>query len=329
MAQEIYKKGGNVWQSTAVREPATGKRISRRFETEALANAYTELCREAVANGAQYLPDPTAATSERTVEGVIELAMRNRYAERSENTQNSMRFQYQKIANFFGANSDFASTVNRNSANEYVQSLAHLATSSLNSAKSALNSLVREAYDQGFIDKTFKLRLIKPNNKTYNFFDEAAEQKLIMSCNGKTDARTILYRDLIRFIILTGLRLAEVSDIVMEDINGTVLDVIGKGDKPRKVPLTDEALKIVTSHGGFRGKFERAAFQQALRKAARQNNLKGSVHTLRHTTATRLAKRGASIRMVQEFMGHENIETTTRYMHLADNWGDDIRKLLD
>ena len=53
------------------------------------------------------------------------------------------------------------------------------------------------------------------------------------------------------------------------------------------------------------------------------------VPELRHTTATRLAKRGASIRMVQEFMGHENIETTTRYMHLADNWGDDIRKLLD
>ena len=43
-----------------------------------------------------------------------------------------------------------------------------------------------------------------------------------------------------------------------------------------------------------------------------------SPHTLRHTMATHMIKSGATLRSVQEMLGHANIQTTSRYVSLAE-----------
>ncbi|NQY26002.1 MAG: tyrosine-type recombinase/integrase [Piscirickettsiaceae bacterium] len=52
----------------------------------------------------------------------------------------------------------------------------------------------------------------------------------------------------------------------------------------------------------------------AIRKAFKRANIKGAtVHTLRHTHATRLIKNGLSIYEVKEILGHTDTSTTMRY----------------
>lgn len=53
------------------------------------------------------------------------------------------------------------------------------------------------------------------------------------------------------------------------------------------------------------------------------------VHVLRHTFCSHLAMRGAPAKAIQEFAGHANLTTTTRYMHLSPGAKDAAIRLLD
>ncbi len=140
-----------------------------------------------------------------------------------------------------------------------------------------------------------------------------------------------------------GLRLSEGVSLEVGDIDGNrglVHIHRGKGAVDRYVPLPEQTLRLLrqywTSHrnprwifpaGGRGGKEAKTAtrsmpistVQGALRRIVKQLGLKKrvSVHTLRHSYATHLLEAGVNLRLIQRYLGHRSLNTTTIYLHLT------------
>ena len=136
-----------------------------------------------------------------------------------------------------------------------------------------------------------------------------------------------------------GLRVSELIPLRLSDLffNDGFIRVIGKGDKQRLVPISETArhrieeylllrqtmqtdardTDIVFLNNKGRG-LTRVMIFHIIRKAALAAGITKTIspHTFRHSFATHLLEGGASIRQVQEMLGHESILTTEIYTHL-------------
>jgi integrase/recombinase XerD len=137
-----------------------------------------------------------------------------------------------------------------------------------------------------------------------------------------------------------GLRVSELVDLRLSWLYLDVgfIRVIGKGNKERLIPIGSDAVKYikiyrdqVRVHQRIQKGFEDVLFLNRFGKslsrimvfliikglAAKAGITKNiSPHTFRHSFATHLVEGGASLRAVQEMLGHESITTTEIYTHL-------------
>lgn len=135
-----------------------------------------------------------------------------------------------------------------------------------------------------------------------------------------------------------GLRVSELVGLRLTDIHASegYVNVTGKGNKQRLVPISNKALKeidlyridrnrlpvIVNENIVFlnrRGrKLTRAMIFTIVRDLAGKAGImkKISPHTFRHSFATHMVEAGADLRAVQEMLGHESIITTEIYTHI-------------
>ncbi|MDI3523231.1 site-specific tyrosine recombinase/integron integrase [Kosmotoga sp.] len=149
-------------------------------------------------------------------------------------------------------------------------------------------------------------------------------------------------RAIVALMYYCGLRVSEVCSLTLRDIsleNDPLVRVkSGKGDKDRIVPLTPDAVRIISDYLKQRERFPDANKHIKLfvgirgepitRKSVNkmlQNHVKKIFpdkhfhpHIFRHSCATHLLQRGASIKIVQEILGHANISTTSIYLHITD-----------
>lgn len=146
-------------------------------------------------------------------------------------------------------------------------------------------------------------------------------------------------RALIELGYSSGLRISELVSIEVGDIDmvAEMLRVRGKGRKERVVPFGSAARKAVQSYLKFREEIlkslkinspylfinrkgkrltQRGAFE-IIRKWGKKAGFEVHPHMLRHSFATHLLERGASIRHVQEMLGHASLATTQVYTHLT------------
>ncbi len=137
----------------------------------------------------------------------------------------------------------------------------------------------------------------------------------------------------------SGLRVSELIDARLSRLNMEegYLIVEGKGSKQRIVPVSPTALTLIKEYLPMRsrlkikddshdiiflnrrgGKMTRVMVFYIIRDLAAAAGIlkKVSPHTLRHSFATHLLEGGASLRVIQELLGHESLETTEIYVHL-------------
>ena len=138
----------------------------------------------------------------------------------------------------------------------------------------------------------------------------------------------------------SGLRLAELRGLRLEQLHleAGFINVIGKGNKERVVPLGRKAVealqrylevarpRLVTprSPGAVfltkRGTpFAAVTLWLRIKERVRRSGIARNVtpHMLRHSFATHLLENGADLRVIQELLGHSNISTTEVYTHVA------------
>ena len=108
--------------------------------------------------------------------------------------------------------------------------------------------------------------------------------------------------------LMCGLRISEIATVEVSD---NFIQVIGKGDKQRRIPAPAyvvEGLKAIpaTGRGGY--KKSRFVIDRCLRKLGYTH-----LHSLRHTYATYLLHKGVKIEVIQKLLGHSSIATTQIY----------------
>ena len=134
-----------------------------------------------------------------------------------------------------------------------------------------------------------------------------------------------------------GLRVTEIVSLRIEKVffNEEFVQVVGKGDKERMVPIGEEALHWLRRYlGEVRprwikksspwvflsrrgGAMTRQTVWHAIRKYALASGNRASPHTLRHSFATHLLESGADLRSIQQMLGHQSLSTTQIYTHVS------------
>lgn len=156
-------------------------------------------------------------------------------------------------------------------------------------------------------------------------------------------------RAALELLLATGMRISEVVSINRDQVNSDgKLFITGKGKKQRFVYLTPRAvghireylkkrvdpypaLFLPTSGSRLKSSDPRISTNYLQMKIAFYRRMLEivvpmSAHTIRHAYATYLAENGANPAAIQVLLGHESLQTTTRYVHTSDRFAEETHK---
>lgn len=198
----------------------------------------------------------------------------------------------------------------------------------INREMAALHHIFKKAAEWELIEKSpfdsKKSLIAKENNKRFRFLSEDEITQLLDTCPAHL-------RNIVICAIHSGARKGEILSLKWEQIkNGHIYLGKTKTDESRQIPISDELQAVLDTIRGreqlkspyvflYDGKSIldiKVGFNAALKRAG----IVGvRFHDLRHTCASHLALRGASLKTIQEILGHKNISTTMRYAHLTQD----------
>ena len=201
-----------------------------------------------------------------------------------------------------------------------------------------INELRLQENPMDFIERVVSKRIL-PDVLTedeveviLNFTNDLIKEK-----SGQQKKKHLRTSCIVEILYATGMRVSELITLKISDLRlqRRILNVIGKGDKQRIIPLTDRTVDIINSwmyyvpeHSvflfpsyGMSGHITRDSINKILLNISSKTNIdrkRLTPHKLRHAFATHIMNRGADLRVVQELLGHSSISTTEIYTHILD-----------
>ena len=167
-----------------------------------------------------------------------------------------------------------------------------------------------------------------------------AEMNQLLTPEPRATPSNLCDQAVLELAYASGLRLAELRDLRLEQLHleAGFLNVIGKGNKERVVPVGRQAVaalnryleagrpKLVTPKSPanvfltqrgtpFASVTLWLRVKQRVRRAGVERNV--TPHMLRHSFASHLLEHGADLRVIQELLGHSSISTTELYTHVT------------
>ncbi len=192
----------------------------------------------------------------------------------------------------------------------------------INRKMAALSKLLRKAHKMKDIDSLPEFVREREISGRIRFLDPDEERRLFGLIRDHSDR----YYRLCIFLVDTGARLGEAINLRWSDISAThVTFWLTKSKRSRSVPMTKrvrEALDMPRQNrlGPFHD-ITQQRFRSFWNKAKQDVGLGSDPdvvpHVLRHTCASRLVQGGIDIRRVQTWLGHQTLQMTMRYAHLA------------
>jgi len=163
-----------------------------------------------------------------------------------------------------------------------------------------------------------------PRKRKHRYLDEEEIERLLSVSAG-------YLRDIVRVTLLTGMRRQEVLGLRWDEIENGFINLPStrtKAGTERRIPITrdlDVVLKEIKARINsvyvFPGPDDKP-FKQVTRsyqRALKDAEIEGAdFHSLRHTYGTHFIRRGGSVAVLRETLGHEDINTTMIYVTLDD-----------
>ena len=191
-----------------------------------------------------------------------------------------------------------------------------------------------------------KIELVKNDPRDVAGITQEELERLREMDGSKNNQINLRNRAIIELLYSTGLRVSELKDLNIENVNLKLKEfaIVGKGKKVRVVFVTDRAVEAVEKYldtrtdvfkplflntrgaqgeddlSGENRRLSRTSIEIMVRKRGIHAGITRPVtpHVLRHTFATTLLRNGAELRSVQEMLGHSNIATTQIYTHVVN-----------
>lgn len=222
----------------------------------------------------------------------------------------------------------------------YKLSIASLSSSTINTRISALKSYYKFLMQRRYVEVNPVEYVECPKVKNKEKIPLTGEQ--VRAMIAKTS--NVRMEAFIMALATTGMRIAELASVTIDDYNnrvGNTIIITGKGDKERRVTFPDEAIACIdkyiwTERGIHAAKtgtnllfvsnqgtaLAAGNMGEQLKKIAKEAGIpqwdKVCNHLMRTTCATLALRNGVELPTIQKMLGHSNINTTTRYAKIAD-----------
>jgi len=225
-------------------------------------------------------------------------------------------------------------------------------TSTLARRAVAVRSLFRFLHETGQLsrDVTAVMDVPRRIERLPGALSEEEVEQLIES-PARSPAARFVARDcaILELLYSSGLRVSELTALRLADIDlgGRYLRCVGKGSKERIVPFGSRAAASLAryieterpAHARhtndthlFLSRQGRPLVRQTIWRLVAQARRKAGIsaplspHTLRHSFATHLLAHGADLRVIQELLGHADLQTTQVYTHVDEQRLADIHR---